>query len=762
MAESRKPSRLISWLGALLALVLLGAAALLYFSARPTADDTSADAQYSRVAALVQSAAVAARRALAGDLAAIESVAGMRTEIAATRQAIGSDPAARTKFNALFSNPGGVEALLAAIDNLMDRGQAIPALNAGRERIARLSPQLLVAAQSLWSGLPQDAVGAGEPYMVFLQETTSGIQRTLDTIGGNVPVGESFEALGAGEAYLSDLVNGLTGVESALGIPSLAESAASEDIDTALRLLEETRLAIESILQEEDRLTAMQDAVRQIEVAAAVVVTEYEAAITRQTPPSLLPSYLPLALVGASLALLLILMIAVLRTRAAGDDAAVHAEQNERNQQAILRLLDELTNLADGDLTVQATVTEDITGAIADSINYAIEALRELVVTISRSSVLVDDAAKQSEATAHHLVRAAETQAKQAVAASQSITKMRASVEEVTGNAERSSDVARHAVEVAHKGGEAVRRTIEGMNAIRETIQDTSKRIKRLGESSQEIGNIVELIEEIAEQTNILALNASIEASRAGEASRGFAVVADEVQKLAERSTTATRKIEVLVSTIQSDTNEAIVSMERSTTDVVGGALLAENAGAALVEIEQVSHQIASLVQNILGSAREQTRAASDISRNINVLSEVSSKAKQLTTATSSSISKLSELASQLRQSVSGFVLPAHEDGTQILSSLEIARAISGSEPEPHVSGDVNEARASAAAERASDAQDDSGIEELVIDASTPLDDPSPKAAPSENLLAAAAAGEEPDSGASAAPKAPKERFESV
>ena len=188
---------------------------------------------------------------------------------------------------------------------------------------------------------------------------------------------------------------------------------------------------------------------------------------------------------------------------------------------------------------------------------------------------------------------------------------MASSIEEVSGNAERSSDVARHSVDVAHKGGDAVRRTIEGMNAIRETIQETSKRIKRLGESSQEIGNIVELINDIADQTNILALNAAIQASMAGEAGRGFAVVADEVQRLAERSANATKQIEFLVRTIQADTNEAIVSMERSTTDVVGGALLAENAGAALEEIEQVSNQIAALVQNISSSAREQGKAAS-------------------------------------------------------------------------------------------------------------------------------------------------------
>jgi twitching motility protein PilJ len=236
---------------------------------------------------------------------------------------------------------------------------------------------------------------------------------------------------------------------------------------------------------------------------------------------------------------------------------------------------------------------------------------------------------------------------------------MAASIEEVSGNAERSSDVARHSVEVAHKGGEAVRRTIDGMSAIRETIQETSKRIKRLGESSQEIGNIVELINDIAEQTNILALNASIQASMAGEAGRGFAVVADEVQRLAERSTNATKQIEVLVRTIQTDTNEAVISMERSTTDVVGGALLAENAGAALDEIEQVSNQIASLVQNISSSARQQAGSAADVTRRTTRLREIGDQTGKATTATAESISNLSQLATELRKTVEGFALPA-------------------------------------------------------------------------------------------------------
>jgi twitching motility protein PilJ len=287
-----------------------------------------------------------------------------------------------------------------------------------------------------------------------------------------------------------------------------------------------------------------------------------------------------------------------------------------------------------------------------------VDALRGLVTTINSSAISLDGAARQTQALAQHLAKASGAQSKQIASATETAGHVAAATEEVSGNAERASDVARHSVDVAHKGGEAVRRTIDGMNAIRETIQDTSKRIKRLGESSQEIGNIVELINDIAEQTNILALNASIQASMAGEAGRGFAVVADEVQRLAERAATATKQIEVLVRTIQTDTNEAVVSMERSTTDVVGGALLAENAGAALEEIEQVSNQIASLVQNISASSRQQSGAVQNIARNMQVLKEISAQTADSTSATSVAIAKLAELSAGLRKSAAGFRLP--------------------------------------------------------------------------------------------------------
>jgi len=374
------------------------------------------------------------------------------------------------------------------------------------------------------------------------------------------------------------------------------------------------------------------------------------------------PRWIPVAIAVLALLVVLACIVAASRLRQTVDHQRLAVEtqrkENDRNQQAILRLLDELSSLADGDLTVQATVTEDITGAIADSINYAVDALRGLVTTINQSAIQLDSATRQTQALSGHLAKASGAQSKQIASATESAGGMASSAEEVSGNAERAADVARHSVEVAHKGGDAVRRTIDGMNTIRETIQETSKRIKRLGESSQEIGNIVELINDIAEQTNILALNASIQASMAGEAGRGFAVVADEVQRLAERAANATKQIEVLVRTIQTDTNEAVVSMERSTTDVVGGALLAENAGAALEEIEQVSNQIASLVQNISGSSRQQTGAAQNIARNMQVLKEISAQTAESTHATSAAIAKLAELSAGLRKAAAGFRLP--------------------------------------------------------------------------------------------------------
>ena len=334
-------------------------------------------------------------------------------------------------------------------------------------------------------------------------------------------------------------------------------------------------------------------------------------------------------------------------------------ELNHRNQEAILRLLDEMGSLADGDLTVQATVTEDITGTIADAINFAIEALRSLVTTINETAVQVSAAAHETQATAVSLAEAAEQQARQINASSTAVNDIAGSIDRVSANSAESSHVAQRSVVIAAKGALMVRQTIEGMDSIRDQIQDTSKRIKRLGESSQEIGTIVELINDIAEQTNILALNAAIQAASAGEAGRGFGVVADEVQHLAERASSATRRIETLVQTIQSDTNEAVSSMEQTTAEVVSGARLAEDAGLALEEIENVSTDLSGLIQRISTAAKQQAAAATSISATMGAIREITRQTSIGATQTAESIGNLAQLSAGLRRSVADFKLPA-------------------------------------------------------------------------------------------------------
>lgn len=332
--------------------------------------------------------------------------------------------------------------------------------------------------------------------------------------------------------------------------------------------------------------------------------------------------------------------------------------QNKQNQAAIIRLLDELSDLADGDLTVAATVSEDFTGAIADSINFAIDQMRALVSGINTTAVQVSSAAQETQATAIHLAEASEHQAQEIAGASAAVNEMAVSIDQVSTNAAESAAVAERSVAIANKGNEVVQSTIAGMDTIREQIQDTSKRIKRLGESSQEIGDIVSLINDIADQTNILALNAAIQAAMAGDAGRGFAVVADEVQRLAERSSAATKQIESLVKTIQHDTNAAVISMEQTTTEVVKGARLAQNAGVALEEIENVSKSLADLIQNISNAARQQAASAGHISNTMNVIQEITSQTSAGTNATATSIGTLAELAIRMRESVAGFKLP--------------------------------------------------------------------------------------------------------
>ena len=333
-------------------------------------------------------------------------------------------------------------------------------------------------------------------------------------------------------------------------------------------------------------------------------------------------------------------------------------DEYDRNQNAILRLLDEIADLADGDLRSYATVSEDFTGAIADSINFAIDQLRDLVSRITETSQEVAQYTASTQGITNQLAEASEHQAQEIAGASAAINEMAMSIDQVSSNAEESAVVAERSVKIAANGANVVNRSIEGMDIIREQIQETSKRIKRLGESSQEIGNIVALINDIADQTNILALNAAIQASMAGEAGRGFAVVADEVQRLAERSASATKQIETLVKTIQTDTNEAVISMELTTSEVVRGANLSKDAGVALDEIQNVSGNLAKLIANISDAAKLQSASAGHIATTMNVVQEITSQTTTATFDTARSVSELANMAEALRESVTDFKLP--------------------------------------------------------------------------------------------------------
>ncbi|MBI5429293.1 MAG: type IV pili methyl-accepting chemotaxis transducer N-terminal domain-containing protein [Nitrosomonadales bacterium] len=341
-------------------------------------------------------------------------------------------------------------------------------------------------------------------------------------------------------------------------------------------------------------------------------------------------------------------------TRQRGEEAA---RINSQNQNAILRLMNELGDLADGDLTVRATVTEDITGAIADSLNYTTEEFRKLVARITAAVEQMGNATKDAEDISKGLLEAAQKQAKEIHGAGEAVQLMTRSIKEVDSSAAQSADVARRTLAATEQGAQAVRNTISGMDVLREQIQDTAKRIKRLGESSQEIGEIVDLISDITEQTNVLALNAAIQAASAGEAGRGFSVVAEEVQRLAERSAEATKQIGALVKTIQGDTHDAVAAMEKSTLGVVEGAKLSDMAGQSLREIEQVSNELAALINSISTSTQVQSDMASEVASVMQDILQITVQTTEGTRLTANSIAQLTGLTADLRGSVAGFKL---------------------------------------------------------------------------------------------------------
>ncbi|MBF7688423.1 methyl-accepting chemotaxis protein [Acinetobacter rathckeae] len=475
----------------------------------------------------------------------------------------------------------------------------------------------------------------------------------LDRDEESTPTTDFQEASETFANYLNAQIDG----ETIFGVEKLA--------DPELRAsLSEIKKKYDDVVQRDAQiLIADGNKLLQVQKSSNAILADSDTlldSLNELSVSAVLTVYVPRVLLIVCFLTFIIALAKLFKIRSENDQLRLAELKSEydQNQTAILRLLDEIADLADGDLRHYATVSEDFTGAIADSINFAIDQLRDLVSRINETSQEVSQYSQNTQHVTTNLTAAAKKQSDEISTASVAIREIVASIGQVSNNATESTEVAQRSVKIASTGADVVNRSMQGMDTIREQIQETSKRIKRLGESSQEIGNIISLINDIADQTNILALNAAIQASMAGEAGRGFAVVADEVQRLAERSASATKQIEGLVRTIQSDTNEAVISMEHTTTEVVRGANLAKDAGIALDEIQTVSNTLAQLIGNISQASQQQSVSANQIENTMTVVQSITTQTTAATFDTARSVSELANMAESLRASVTDFKLP--------------------------------------------------------------------------------------------------------
>ncbi|MDO3656843.1 methyl-accepting chemotaxis protein [Acinetobacter genomosp. 15BJ] len=514
----------------------------------------------------------------------------------------------------------------------------------------------LMVDQMVRENMPSSQVIITKNQVFIAERILRSINSVLvGTDNSNVSANDFGADIDTFGVYLNAQLNG----SSELGVDRISSAALRESVDSIKSDYDAVlKSAAATVLQNANQIVRVRQASSQIFSQSDALLTSLND-LSNKSEGGWANVVAGIVLI-LSFAALVFFVLQLLMLRSNTDKERVTRLQDEydRNQNAILRLLDEIADLADGDLRSYATVSEDFTGAIADSINFAIDQLRDLVSRITDTSQEVARYTQDTQNITNQLAEASEHQAQEIAGASAAMNEMALSIDQVSANASESADVAQRSVQIATNGAQVVNRSIEGMDHIREQIQETSKRIKRLGESSQEIGNIVSLINDIADQTNILALNAAIQASMAGEAGRGFAVVADEVQRLAERSASATKQIESLVKTIQTDTNEAVISMEQTTSEVVRGANLAKDAGIALDEIQTVSGDLAKLIASISDAAKLQSASASHIATTMNVVQEITSQTTTATFDTARSVSELANMAESLRESVTDFKLP--------------------------------------------------------------------------------------------------------
>lgn len=641
--------------------------------------------QVKRESAIGQSLTQSERMAKAANLAAM----GNKDSMEELRE---SSKVLKTQFNALVSGNDamGVRALSSSYDDvvsdlkplvdtsianadiILQQSDVLENTGVASDEINKRSSDLLeltetIGAIKLEEGAPaQEVARVGE--LVMLTQRISKSINELLSVQGESP--EGVFLLGKDLNAFDDVANGLLDGSEEMGLTAETDLPMRERLDAMLQLYGATQKDARQVLDNLQDLVSARKAQTEI-IASSEDIRRKLEGLQRRLSDNSGFGILPLAGIGALLLLIglfsyLLAKLQLAETQNRQKLAEMRGQEskqlqldtkrvNEANQAAILRLMNELQVVAEGDLTQEATVTEDITGAIADSVNYTVEELRSLVANVQTTATQVAQTSASVDGTSTELLAASTEQLREIRQTGESVLSMAQRINQIAGEAKETAQVAAQSRDAAEKGFGAVQNAIGGMNVIRDQIQDTAKRIKRLGESSQEIGEITELISDITEQTNVLALNAAIQAASAGEAGRGFSVVAEEVQRLAERSADATKQIAALVKTIQTDTQDAVAAMERSTNGVVEGAKLSDNAGTVLNEIDQISARLSNLIEKISYTAEQEAQSANVVAQSIQQIFAVTEQTGEGTRATAAQVRDLSRVAEELRQSVARF-----------------------------------------------------------------------------------------------------------